>query len=112
MIIGHNRKKIGRCPVRRRPTRYSIGVIRIARRLASRARMTPAPVVPSLLMLCALAVYFALCGALAAKPVVTTDPFQRYVIFYNELPITIYPVITAVEKENGGMKKKGNQLTE
>ena len=48
-----------------------------------------------------LTVYFALCGVLAAKPAVATDPFQRYVIFYNELPITIYPVITAVEKENG-----------
>src|SRR6185503_11023158 len=23
------------------------------------------------------------------------DPFQRYVIFHNQLPVTVYPVITA-----------------
>jgi hypothetical protein len=55
----------------------------------------------SLLSPCTLAFYFAFCGVPAAKPAVVGDPFQRYVIFYNELPITIYPVITAVENENG-----------
>jgi hypothetical protein len=87
--------------LRRRSTRYSIGLTRIARRRTPHAGMTPAAVVPNSLLLCALAVYLALGGALAAKPAVATDLFQRYVTFYNELPITIYPVITAVERENG-----------
>ena len=52
------------------------------------------------LLLCILAFYFALYAVSAAKPTTAGDPFQRYVKFYNELPITIYPVITAVEKEN------------
>jgi hypothetical protein len=42
---------------------------------------------------------FALCG-IRATPA-QADPFQRYIIFYNDLPITIYPVITAVESQQG-----------
>jgi hypothetical protein len=51
-------------------------------------------------VLCCCLALFGLCsgGAQAAGP---TDPFQRYIVFYNELPITVYPVITAVESENG-----------
>src|SRR5262249_23318851 len=34
------------------------------------------------------------------------DPFQRYIIFHNQLPITTYPVITARESENCGPQKR------
>jgi len=50
-------------------------------------------------LICLLAFGFALSGILAAPA--AADDFQRYVVFYNELPITIYPAITAVESENG-----------
>jgi hypothetical protein len=46
-----------------------------------------------------LALGFALSGIRAAQA--QTDPFQRYIILYNDLPITIYPAITAVESEQG-----------
>jgi hypothetical protein len=84
-----------------RLTRCSIDVMRTFRRATLGARMTRAVGAPRSLLLCTLAFYFALYGVSAAKPATAVDPFQRYVIFYNELPITIYPVITAVEKENG-----------
>ena len=48
---------------------------------------------------CILALGFALFGIRAAHA--QADPFQRYIIFYNDLPITIYPVITAVESQQG-----------
>jgi hypothetical protein len=43
----------------------------------------------------------ALSLLLPAGPAAADDPFQRVVTFKNELPITVYPVITAVESENG-----------
>jgi len=51
------------------------------------------------LLCCILAFGFALSGIRAAHAAV--DPFQRYIVIYNELPITIYPAITAVESEQG-----------
>jgi hypothetical protein len=48
---------------------------------------------------CLLALGFALSGIRAARA--QADPFQRYIVFYNDLPITIYPAITAVESEQG-----------
>jgi hypothetical protein len=51
------------------------------------------------LLCCILALGFALSGIRAAHA--QADPFQRYIIFYNDLPITIYPVITAVESQQG-----------
>ena len=51
------------------------------------------------LLCCVLALGFALSGIRAAHA--QADPFQRYIIFYNDLPITIYPVITAVESQQG-----------
>jgi hypothetical protein len=101
MIIGHNRRRLGESPLKQRLTRYSIAVMQIVYGRVLRIGITRTAGAPSLLLLCTLAFYFALCGVLSAKPTTAADPFQRYVIFYNELPITIYPVITAVEKENG-----------
>jgi hypothetical protein len=43
---------------------------------------------------------FGIIGV-GAQAATSADPFQRYIIFYNDLPITVYPVITAVESENG-----------
>jgi hypothetical protein len=51
------------------------------------------------LLCCILALGFALSGIRAAHA--QADPFQRYIIIYNDLPITIYPVITAVESQQG-----------
>ena len=49
-------------------------------------------------VLCCCLALLGLCSA--AAHAVPADPFQRYIIFYNDLPITVYPVITAVESEN------------
>ena len=51
------------------------------------------------LLCCVFALGFALSGIRAAHA--QADPFQRYIVIYNELPITIYPAITAVESEQG-----------
>jgi hypothetical protein len=51
------------------------------------------------LLCCVLALGFALSGIRMAHA--QADPFQRYIVFYNDLPITIYPAITAVESEQG-----------
>ncbi len=51
------------------------------------------------LLCCVFALGFALSGIRAAHA--QADPFQRYIVIYNELPITIYPAITAVELEQG-----------
>jgi hypothetical protein len=51
-------------------------------------------------LLCCCLALIGLWGA-GAQAAMTVDPFQRYIIFYNDLPITVYPVITAVESENG-----------
>jgi hypothetical protein len=51
------------------------------------------------LLCCILALGFSLSGIRAAHA--QADPFQRYIVFYNDLPITIYPAITAVESEQG-----------
>lgn len=48
---------------------------------------------------CLLAFACPLSGITAASA--AADAFQRYIVFHNDLPITIYPVITAVESENG-----------
>ena len=45
-----------------------------------------------------------LLAAIASGPnsaSAATDEFQRYIKIYNELPIPVFPVITAVESENG-----------
>ncbi len=51
------------------------------------------------LLCCVLTLGFALSGIRAAHA--QADPFQRYIVIYNDLPITIYPVITAVESQQG-----------
>ncbi len=50
-------------------------------------------------LLFAVSFCFVCCGMLAASA--AADPFQRYLVLYNQSPITVYPVITAVESENG-----------
>jgi len=44
---------------------------------------------------------FAFSGIAAAPAAAAVDAFQRYIVLHNELPITIYPVITAVESQQG-----------
>ena len=51
------------------------------------------------LLCCVVAFGFALCGILAAPA--AADPFRRYVVIYNDLPITIYPALTAIEADQG-----------
>jgi len=46
-----------------------------------------------------LALGLTASGILASPAAVAFDP-QRHIIFHNELPFPIYPVITAVESEN------------
>lgn len=78
-----------------RLTGYSVDAMRIFCRRALRACMTRTGAAPRLLLLCTLAFYFALYGVLAARPATAVEPSN------NELSITVYPVITVVEKENG-----------
>jgi hypothetical protein len=87
--------------VKQQLTRYLLDMTRNFRRGALRTDVMRAEGALRLFLLYSLVFYFALCGVPHARPAIASDSFQRYVIFYNELPITIYPVITAVEKENG-----------
>ena len=56
-----------------------------------------------LLLRCVLAFGFALFGMRAAPAAADpfSDPFQRYIVIYNDLPITIYPALTAIEADQG-----------
>src|SRR5689334_354198 len=58
------------------------------------------------LLCCILAFGFAFSGIRAAHA--AADPFQRYIVIYNDLPITIYPALTAVEADQGTACFGGN----
>jgi hypothetical protein len=45
-----------------------------------------------------------------AQPVPVVDPMQRYFIFYNELPVPIYPVIQAPQASNCSTDSKDKTL--
>jgi hypothetical protein len=56
----------------------------------------------------AICCFFGLGFFISPAPVAAgPDPFQRYIIFNNELPFTVYPVIAAPVADNGGGKLDG-----
>lgn len=60
-----------------------------------------------LAMHCGLALCVLLFAAGAARAAATVDPFQRSITIRNDLPNTVYPVVSAVKNQNG--KKCGTQ---
>jgi hypothetical protein len=57
--------------------------------------------VSRLMLFCLLLAVYCVLSPFVAAPAAAADPFQRTITFRNDLPITVYPVVTAVENQNG-----------